>query len=39
MTPRDGPVVCVLVKKGRFLTATPLFQRGGRITIPPKDAA
>jgi ribonuclease R len=30
--------VCVLVKKGRFLTATPLFQRGGRITIPAKDA-
>ena len=35
----DRPVVCVLVKKGRFLTATPLFQRGGGVTIPPKDAA
>ena len=34
----DRPVVCVLVKKGRFLTATPLFQRGGRITLPAKDA-
>jgi ribonuclease R len=34
----DRPVVCVLVKRGRFLTATPLFQRGGRVTIPPKDA-
>ena len=33
------PVVCVLVKRGRFLTATPLFQRGGQITIAPKDAA
>lgn len=33
------PVVCVLVKKGRFLTATPLFQRGGQITIAPKDSA
>ena len=35
----DRPVVCVLVKQGRFLTATPLFQRGGRVTIPAKDAA
>jgi ribonuclease R len=34
----DRPVVCVLVKKGRFLTATPLFQRGGRVTIPAKEA-
>ncbi|HYH58471.1 MAG TPA: RNB domain-containing ribonuclease [Thermoleophilaceae bacterium] len=34
----DRPVVCVLVKQGRFLTATPLLQRGGRMTIPPKDA-
>ena len=34
----DRPVVCVLVKKGRFLTATPLFQRGGRTTIPAKGA-
>ena len=34
----DRPVVCVLVKHGRFLTATPLFQRGGRITIAAKDA-
>jgi ribonuclease R len=33
----DRPVVCVLVKKGRFLTATPLFQRGGRMTIPAKE--
>ena len=33
----DRPVVCVLVKQGRFLTATPLFQRGGRITIPAKE--
>ena len=32
------PVVCVLVKQGRFLTATPIFQRGGRVTIAPKDA-
>jgi ribonuclease R len=32
------PVVCVLVKKGRFLTATPLFQRGGQITLHGKDA-
>jgi ribonuclease R len=31
-------VVCVLVKKGRFLTATPLFQRGTRMTIPAKEA-
>ena len=31
-------VVCVLVKRGRFLTATPLFQRGGQMTIPAKDA-
>jgi ribonuclease R len=35
----DRPVVCVLVKRGRFLTATPLFQRGNRITIPAKDTA
>jgi ribonuclease R len=34
----DRPVVCVLVKRGRFLTATPLFQRGGRMTIPAKEA-
>ena len=34
----DRPVVCVLVKRGRFLTATPLFQRGGQTTIPAKDA-
>jgi len=34
----DRPVVCVLVKRGRFLTATPLFQRGDRMTIPAKDA-
>jgi ribonuclease R len=34
----DRPVVCVLVKKGRFLTASPLFQRRGRITLTPKDA-
>jgi ribonuclease R len=34
----DRPVVCVLVKKGRFLTASPLFQRGGNMTIAPKDA-
>ena len=33
------PVVCVLVKRGRFLTATPLFKRGGQITIAPKDSA
>ena len=33
----DRPVVCVLAKKGRFLTATPLFQRGGRMTIPAKE--
>jgi ribonuclease R len=32
------PTVCVLVKRGRFLTATPLFRRGGRTTIAPKDA-
>jgi ribonuclease R len=30
-------MVCVLVKKGRFMTATPLFQRGGRMTIPAKE--
>jgi ribonuclease R len=30
--------VCVLVKKGRFLTATPLFRRGGRITVPPRES-
>ena len=35
----DRPVVCVLVKKGRFLTATPLFQRGSRLTIPAKETA
>ena len=35
----ERPLVCVLVKKGRFLTATPLFQRGGQVTIAPKDAA
>jgi ribonuclease R len=34
----DRPVVCVLVKRGRFLTATPLFQRGDRLTIPAKEA-
>ena len=34
----ERPVVCVLIKKGRFLTATPLFQRGGNITIAPKDS-
>ena len=34
----DRPVVCVLVKQGRFLTATPLFQRGSRMTIPAKEA-
>ena len=28
----------MLVKQGRFLTATPVFQRGGRVTIAPKDA-
>jgi ribonuclease R len=33
----DRPAVCVLVKKGRFMTATPLFQRGGRMTIPTKE--
>jgi ribonuclease R len=33
----DRPVVCVLVKKGRFMTATPLFQRGSRMTIPAKE--
>ena len=33
----DRPVVCVLVKRGRFMTATPLFQRGGRMTIPAKE--
>ena len=33
----DRPMVCVLVKRGRFLTATPLFQRGGRMTIPAKE--
>ena len=38
MRRQGDPVVCVLVKKGRFLTASPLFQRGGRITIAPKDA-
>ena len=38
MSFRDRPVVCVLVKKGRFLTASPLFQRGGRVTIAPKDS-
>ena len=43
MTPAEGrrridrPVVCVLVKRGRFMTATPLFQRGGRMTIPAKE--
>jgi ribonuclease R len=30
-------MVCVLVKKGRFMTATALFQRGGRMTIPAKE--
>jgi len=34
----DRPVVCVLVKRGRFLTATPLFQRGSRMTIPAREA-
>jgi ribonuclease R len=34
----DRPVVCVLVKRGRFLTATPLFQRGTGMTIPAKEA-
>ena len=44
MTPDEGrrridrPVVCVLVKKGRFLTATPLFQRGSGFTMPAKEA-
>jgi ribonuclease R len=35
----DRPVVCVLVKRGRFLTATPLFQRESGMTIPAKEAA
>ena len=35
----DRPVVCVLVKKGRFMTATPLFQRGSRMTIPAKETS
>lgn len=34
----ERPVVCALVKQGRFLTATPVFRRGGRVTIPPKAA-
>ena len=38
MSRLDRPVVCVLVKKGRFLTASPLFQRGGQMTIHPKAA-
>ena len=33
----DRPVVSVLVKRGRFLTATPLFQRGSGMTIPAKE--
>ena len=43
MTPAEGrrrvdrPLVCVLVKRGRFMTATPLFQRGNRMTIPAKE--
>lgn len=45
MTPRpDGgarraePVVCVLGKRGRFLVAEPLFERGERISLTGKGA-
>ena len=34
----DRPVVCVLARQGRFLTATPVFRRGGRMTLPGKEA-
>jgi ribonuclease R len=27
------PTVCVIVKQGRFWTASPLFERGGKITL------
>jgi ribonuclease R len=33
-----GPVVAVLSKRGRFWTAEPLFERGGRISIDPRAA-
>jgi ribonuclease R len=33
VTPRDAPQVAVLSKRGRFLVAEPLFERGGRVTL------
>ena len=34
MSPRQGgPAVGVLAKRGRFMVAEPLFQRGGNITL------
>ena len=31
--PRSGPVVALLEKQGRFLTASPFFERGRRVTV------
>ena len=34
MSPRQGgPVVGVLAKRGRFMVAEPLFERGGNVTL------
>jgi len=38
--PQAGPVVAVLEKRGRFVTATPFFSRGRRIDVDkPKAGA
>ena len=31
--PQDGPYVAVLAKRGRFMVAEPLFERGRRVTL------
>jgi ribonuclease R len=31
--PPAGPLVAVLAKRGRFMVAEPLFERGGRVTL------
>ena len=37
--PRPQPVVGLLEKRGRFLTATPFFARGPRMNVDRGDAA
>ena len=34
-----GPVAAVLEPRGRFLVATPLFERGRRLTVDAKGRA